>query len=344
MENSKTTVLLQTIKETLELYQKGELSFDTTKEEYKRILLEYKELEKKNKHYHTHGYLKGLLYHHNANNFSKLTVLFEWKKAELDHHSQNEFNKVFNEKTSAELRILDYYGDNKLLATLPELIREEIEKSFEISKESSRFFTAQPQKKFLFKEKKPGFSLFFNGIELPNKKLVIAAVTSSNYFKVNQFQYFCNLISTIYRGNRKINFPVTFDYFTALSSEIKQYINAHSNPGTAIMATSYVFVSLDKIFHQNDSTTMINLSNLIIKTLKNNTPEKSLVLALSLNSYLVLTPQEEHSAKKTINFHYNEIAIPYQVIHVTIDSGKSLYNLWEKLFIFENYVMGGDNP
>lgn len=308
--------LLQSIRGTIKSYREGRLSLKRTIEDYDKKLLQYKELEQSIISLHSQGFLKGLLYHHNVNNYSKLTALFYSSRKDLS--------------------VIDYYGDDKLLEILPELII----RKFKLLEEN------KVNKIFLHNRKGLTYNLFIRLITIKSKNFFLGTVTSSHYFNLNDFQFYSELIRKICINSIKLNLPMSFDYYNGISVKLTNYVNHHIEKKGAVTANIFVFKDIVKIFGHMGISTLADISRSLSNTLKNSFPDNAEVFIPSINTYIVLKPENSISddssvdnSKNKIQFSYNDITIFYKEKQHFIDSSQLLYDFWEEILLFENSIL-----
>ena len=132
-----------------------------------------------------------------------------------------------------------------------------------------------------------------------------------------------------------------------MTSDIDSYCRKNVNDEYYITAELFIFNNIVNIFDHLGILSLLESSEMIIDTLKKNSAQDSRCYALSLKEYIVLSKlmkgDKTHNQKnKNIEFLYQDISIPFATITFKIDTENSIYNLWEKVFVFEEYISSGD--
>ncbi|OHD65341.1 MAG: hypothetical protein A2176_15525 [Spirochaetes bacterium RBG_13_51_14] len=296
-------ILLDQIRDVIKARSVGNLTLEKTRDAYKKLLLQYRKLERKYVSDHVTGFIKGLLYHHNTANSAHLTAIYVMKNG----------NPV----------PLASAGDKILMNALPELI------SREYGSLRDSVITRIP----LGEQGGQAFTLMLTTIAAVRETIVAGTVTSSPLFNADDFKFLAELLKTIYEKNSEFFTPVMLNYMHDISSQISKIFN--DGKGDAVYVDRFTLYNPHESLYHAGIYKLIEFSNFIVNTLKRTYPDTVRIFALSLSSYLVLydenTKQRLDIKRNRIDFDFHGNNIPYKVLHTEIDTPQSLYLFLEKL-------------
>ncbi len=299
-------LLLNRIRDAIFARLDGSRSLEETREEYKKMLLEYSRLEKKLISEDASGYLKGILYHHNRINHSNLTAVFMIQ--------------------NSGLVMVGSYGDMVLLRALPELIMREYDS---LGEDSSARISLSKQSEQEGQE----FYMVLKKIDTRQETFILSSVTSSLEFDMNNFNYLAELLALLLTRGNTINAPAVLDYIKDISSEISRTIQSSS--GTSFYIDYYMLLSPYEAFSHIGVYPMIEFSDLVLDILKKAYAKDVSIFALTVFKYLVLydknTKESLDIKRNKISIMYQGNSIPYKVLHEEIATPQSLYSVLEKL-------------
>ncbi len=321
--NDEIKSLLLSIRDVIGSKVKKDISLDQIKDQYKKLLTQYSRLKENYPDHKSKNYIPGLLYNHNCSNFSKISAIYQF--------SDNALRKLF------------HYGDESLLEFIPDPLLSEAENS-----EGDSEFKVN---KKIISMNDQSFNLFFGIIDFNDMIIIPVSVSSSYYYSVNRFEHLCRIIKEIYNKTlNELKLPGSIDYFKEISDEVNRFIGNHLKNNRSISAYVYIFQGIEKIFNNSSLLTLTDLSSKLTDTIKNAFGNESRVFTLSLKHYLILTPGNKDPGeskivkgkRKRIFFEFNDLPVPYESIELDIEKYDSIYNLWEEIFIIDNYLSTGD--
>jgi len=312
--------LIVTTGKTLKEFAEGTISHESAAEEYKKLSEKYQKIEEKQKKTGGQNQIQGLCYYNNIENFSLLTGVYSIEKKER--------------KTVSSVT---YYGDSDLNARTLKAISNNSEHFFEnktlqISPDSDEEF--------------PYNIYIYPVLDEKLNEIVIACVSSSAFFSEDKFMFLGKLLKNILSIIIFKSDSLEFNYFEDISKEADQYLKNNIDNEHSIKVTLFVFNMLEKIFNHMGITSLLEVSDYIFNTIKDNFKHNAKCFTLSIRDYIILEKINKNDGfkdnKKKLEFRYKNINIPYHTIKLTIDSNESVYNLWDKILTFEDYLATGD--
>jgi len=253
------------------------------------------------------SYIKGLLYQHNVNNYSKLTAFYRYSDEKLEH----------------EL----YCGNQELFPVINDLVLKNIH-NIKYEKVLSLPINGNSDL---------SYRLLLKKLNPDNSDAFIASVISSHYSKDETFEYLCNTLSRLYKKKDQYNSPVNSDYFSMVYSDLKDYTNACLDSGSEINAVMYKFNNFDEIFSHMGHHVISDISDEITELLRKSYSFEAKIIILSFSNYLVLVPQSPDSNGQSdadnefipamLNFNYNGILFQYELENFKIKNRNDILEI-----------------
>ncbi|MFC1671020.1 hypothetical protein ACFL20_11570 [Spirochaetota bacterium] len=312
MDSAKIENILLSIKDTIKSYLKDDFTLDQLKDKYSKISTEFSTLKNELPLDASYKYLQGLLYHHNVNNFSKSTFI--------------------GSLAGKQFTLLENFGNNKYASRLPGIYSENHE-SFHDKKVAKIILNDSENIKIV---------LYSMKIELNDNKFFIGAITSSNYFNIEYFHYFVEVIKKIFVKNLEINKPLAFDYSGDISTKIVDYIEKRK---CNLTVNIYIFEGIVHVFGDRGITSLTETAETISLLLSENFPENSKIFTLSFNCYIVISPEEADddpiniSKIKRLDFMHKDINLHYKHRQISIDKTKPVYYFWAEILTLEKTIL-----
>jgi hypothetical protein len=294
--------LLLWIRDAIRARLDGTSTIDQTRDEYRRILLEYARLEKKYISADAPGFIRGLLHEYNRTAGANLTAVFA-----IDDHGPLP---------------LAFCGDRLLMKALPDLIAREYGRTSEetIARVS---LAGREGRKLLLALKK---------ISVSGHALVLASVGSSA-LRADDFQILSGVIESLYMKKTDSCSPVLLNYIHDISSAISRIVNAA--PGARFLIDHFFLLSPYDAFAHLGMYAMIEFSDRVVDTLEKTYPPEANIFVHSVFKYLVLYDEKTEEGldvkRNMIDFVFQGTRLPYKVLHREIDSPYALYLFLEEL-------------
>ncbi len=300
-QTSDTEIILGQIKKTISLWSEGSLSLEKAKLSYKKLHDQYLKLERKYISENSHGFLKGLMHHHNIINSATLTALFAVRGDAVEP--------------------IAFAGDAILLNAIPEKIDvQDLDKELVMQIK-------------LGDQDDKAFTLFVKSVVIGRETIVAAAVASTPLFSNTDFDLLAELLTTLYGKYLELFTPVMLNYINDISSEISRLFNGGKDG--PVYTDHFVLYNPPGAFAGAGIYNLIDFSHFIVKTLKRTYPSHVHIFALSLSNYFVLYDEKTKMGldvkRNRIDFDYHGNNIPYKVNHTEIGTQQQLYLFLESL-------------
>lgn len=314
MTNDSSNLILA-IRDTIKDFTNGSLPFHDAKNEYQRLLEIYNKLERDKKRSEGASLINGLCYYHNIENFSLLSGVYYI--------------------TSDDITSIKYYGDSKLDSKVIKALRSNI------ANINGNLLMVHSDENILL------HNIYIYPMIIDKKgKTIFVAVSSSTYFSKEKFYFGGEFLKNLLSMRVEESKILALNYFEELSKEIDKYLKENIDDEYYIKAFLLVFNMVERIFNHMGIDSLIEASNKIIYILNNNFKENSRCFSLSIRDYIVLSKLKRNddgdNIQNKLQFIYRDINMPYNSLEIKIETRDSIYNFWDKIFIFENYIVTGD--
>jgi hypothetical protein len=301
MNNTKILSLSREIKELLSLIVQGDVSCNSAKISRENLLLQYNLLKKEMTSQDEENTLEGLCYHHNVENFSIFTAIYQ---------SNND-----------NLNCIAYYGDSEVFNKVDHILNER-----KISFNDGQYLTILPENEPLLKN-----SLHINPFRYDeNSSLATVALSSSPYFLESRFAHFGSFLDTIFPKKREMPGGV-IDTFNSIRKFIETNIDHYD-----IDVQFYLFSDLNEIFSHAGSQTLFDVSAQIERQIAEHFGDHLPRYTISLREYAVIFAHEKGARNESIvhkdDFFYKGIPLPHISKKIHIEGTKPFNMFTDALF------------
>ena len=309
--------LIVSVGDTLKEFAGGNISHTEAITEYKKLLKRYNKIASRLKRNINVNQIEGLCYYNNINNFSLFSGIYTIEKDDLYY--------------------VAYYGDSSLNARAMKII---LENTGNIVENNVVQIPAGNDENFRH-------NIFLYIISSDKKtKTVFAAVTSSTFFSEDKFIFLAKLIKNIFSILFDGSLQYKNNYFEGVSKEVAAYLDSNIDDAHSVQVTLFVFNMLEKIFNHKGIHALIEVSNNIYETIKDNYRHNSKCFPLSIRDYIALEKINKNDTlkanKQKPEFVHQNINIPYHSLKLKIDKKESIQVFWDQVLTFENYLSMGD--
>lgn len=291
-------------------YSEGVLSHQEAKDEYEKLARNYHELQKEAISESSTGFIRGICYHHNIENFSVFSGLFAL--------------------TESEFELVSYYGDDKMNSIIIETLQNNQKRI-----PQSEFSTILPGENSSLNQILYIYPVWRN----ISKAVFFIALSSSDYFSTEKFCFIGTFFNEIFKASLFNEKPMSVSYFEDIKREIVDILTETINETYSVAAHVFSLKLVDDIFIHMGIFSILEISDKFVEIIRKNFPDSAHIFVLSLNEYLVLTPilrkSSSNPLKKRLEFDYKDISIPYEVIQLKIDSPDAIYQLIQKMSTFK---------
>ncbi len=307
--------LVREIGSTIKGFSRGSMSLEDAESACSRLQDDYLSLEAELKNENARGIMEGVLYNHNAANFSLHSGLYLMDKKDVSP--------------------LFYYGDGGIAErTAAALLRNR-----------GPFNPGEIQR--LGTENTEGLSLDLHVTPVSSTRsltVLFAALSSSPYFSPETFAYTGSVLNHLLDGNALSS--QNYCYFAEIRRTADIFITANLDRSHDIMTTILIFRNIEKIFNHLGFFTLIDVSDSIKSEITGIFPRNSLCINPSLRMYLVFTRHMKGRDSEIRNikteFRYRGISLPHQRLHLPLEMSDHRESFWYDVFQFEDYVISGD--
>ncbi len=312
--------LIIEISDTLNQFAQGNLSDNEAKTEYDKLANEYNKIAGRQKSNDAGNPVESLCYFNNTENFSLLSGLY----------------KIEND----DIYPLAYYGEDSLNSgVMDEILNNESG----ISDNNTLKIPANENAG----ETKILHNIYLYPVLLnKTKKTVFVSVSSSKFFSEEKFLFLAKLLKNIFDVFLNEYKVYENNYFHTTSAEIERFISNNSDEKHSVRIILFVFNIIKQSFNHTGLQSLSGISDQILNTLKTNFKHNAKCFTLSLTDYIILEKIKKNDINKAgqikIDFSYENNNIPYQTLKLIANPDEPMYNTWNKILIFENYLRTGD--
>ncbi len=309
--------LILSVGNTLKEFADGNLSHEDAIDGYKKLLNKYNKIENKHKKNSNVNQIEGLCYYNNIKNYSLLSGIYNIENNDIYY--------------------LSYYGDSSLNSRTMKAILNNVEliidnTTLEIPPVNDEQFLHNIFLYPIFSDK--------------SKKTVFASVSSSKFFSEDKFLFLAKLIKNIFSIQFDESIQFHNNYFESVSNEAEEYLKNNIDDIHSVQVTLFVFNMLEKIFNHQGIHSLLEVSDSIFNTIKDNYRHNSKCFTLSIRDYIALEKINKNDnfivKKPKLEFLYKSINIPYHSVKLKINEKESIQKLWDQILTFENYLATGD--
>lgn len=299
-------------KNAIEEFTEAKLSLNNARDEYRKLLTRYVEIESKYRRYHGSNLLSGFCYFHNTDNFSIYSALY----------------RTDSRKTTQ----LACYGDAKFNLRIEAILQKNF---LELIK--GNLFTIHPEEDSSIQQ----IIYIYPFSSNTGSKIIFTAVSSSIYFSNDKFCFLGEIFNNLLSNLIDLHYQPSFNYFERISSDIDKYLRSNIDNKHYVNAFLFKFNKLEDFFGHMGIPALLEASAKIITTLKNYFKEEdSKYFSLSLQEYIVLTKKSIDDEKifdiSNAEFEYIDISLPYITKILKLEKNSTIYDFWEDIFAFVN--------
>lgn len=293
--------VLNDIRRTINDCTAGRVSDEVIKKRYRRLANAYRTLEQSLLNTNPAGFLKGLLYHHNASNYTRLTALFK------------------QDSPGDPIVPVIQTGDRILLSAMPELItsraealpRDRIIKTDLGLRDQSKFQLVL--KKFIREE-----SVY-----------IAVAVTSSAYFSNTAFDHLTALLMILFCDERSEIDSRSINVTGHIAEGLYRYID-HLLPG-AVQLDYYIVQKYELSFYSLSSSESLMLSVYMRESIEAHYGGTMKIIPIHLFTFLAIGAVENGRRPPITDVKYRGTNILFSVERFTADSRESVRHILGRL-------------
>ncbi len=310
--------LVKKVNSTLREFSGGSITLEEARSRYAALDKTCHALETGLARENASGFLEGICYHHNANNFTVTSGIFC-----LDRSGA---------------RTLCYYGTEKLALKiagfLQDRFRERPAADIEHvppSPESGLMHTTHLQRLY----------------EGAGETIIFAALSSSPRFSDDIFSWTGDIITQIIFGGSL--FPYRINYYDAVARDIFDYVRLNSDSNHQMIAHLFTFPGLESTFIHMGIRTLFDGSRDICRQISALFEHPSPCFRLSLKEYVIITKMRRSDPVprqlKRASIFFKGIAVPHRHIEFVLSDEQSLRRFWWEAFRGEGAETGmGKEP
>ena len=309
--------LIISVGDALKEFAGGNISHADAVNDYKKLLKKYNKIAGKQKKNINVNQVEGLCYYHNINNFSLFSGIYTIEKDDIYY--------------------VAYYGESSLNSRAMKIILDNSANIVE-----NNVIQIPPGDDENFRHN----IFLYTIISDKSKKTVFASITSSKFFSEDKFLFLAKLIKNIFSILFDGSMQCKNNYFENISEDVAEYLNNNIDEAHSVQVTLFVFNMLEKIFNHGGVHSILEISNSIYNTIKDNYRHNAKCFPLSIRDYIALEKINKNDTlkahKEKLDFIHQNINIPYHSLKLKIDKKESIQIFWNQILTFENYLSTGD--
>ncbi len=298
--------LIFSIRNVIKDYSEGSLSPQEAKTAYEKLHHRYHQLRQREKSELGTGFIKGVCYNHNIENFSIFSGLYMF--------SENEFDLMF------------YYGDDKINLKIIDTLNNNQKRI-----DKSELSSILPEENSSLSQALYLYPILNNS----NSHIFFIALSSSEYFSLEKFIFIGTFFCEIFNSSLLKQNPININYYEDTIHKIVDFLSENINETYSVAVHLFSLKLVKNIFLHMGMFSLLEISDSVIDKLQKNFPDNSHVFALSLNEYIVLTPLMRKSKldplKGKLEFDYKGISIQHKILQRKIDSTDSIFRLLSEI-------------
>jgi hypothetical protein len=301
MKKNEIFTLTHEIKELLALITQGDVSYGSAKISGEKLISRYDSLKNELTSQDEKNTLEGLCYHHNVENFSIFTAIYQSGDKGLD--------------------CIAFYGNSDIAKKVDQILNERKD-----SVDEGQYITITPDNEQLLKN-----TLHINPFRFEkDSSFIAAALSSSPYFVESRFIHFGSFLDTIFPKKREMPGGV-IDTFNSIRKFIESNIDNYT-----IDVQLYYFNDLNEIFSHAGSQTLFDVSAQIDHQISESWGDHLPRYTISLREYAIIIAREKgahnESASRKDDFFYKGIPLPYISKNVRLEGTKPFNIFTDALF------------
>jgi hypothetical protein len=308
--------LILGVRKALLEYSSGRLSPGSAEEEYSRLLGLYSGLEAGMKTDADSGFIEGLCYHHNINNFSVFSGLF----------------KIDSEGAA----VIAAFGD---FAIVPKII-------FALTNNIGEARGADSLKIPPGKTKGLSHSIFIRRVSpAGDEGVIFLAVSSSDFFLMETLDKTAKCIrELLFPPDRAIH---GHSFYNNIINDVQSYIQQNVNDEYMITAQIFIFRTLGKMFSHMGVAALLESSQAIVDRIYSHYGSEARCFIPSMKDYIVLLKHKRNAEipdeGRKLSFNYRNIVIPVLTLRININNPGYGPKFISDFYNFRNYVVHGDS-
>ena len=301
MNKNEIFTLSHEIKELLTLIAQGDFSYDSAKISGDKLRSRYDSLKSELASQDKKNTMEGLCYHHNVENFSIFTAIYQL--------------------TEKDLECIAFYGNADISQKIGQILNERKDILNE-----GQYITISPDDEHLLKN-----NLHINPFRFEeDSSLIAVALSSSPYFIESRFIHFGSFLDTIFPKKREMPGGV-IDTFNS----IRKFIEANIDHYT-IDVQLYYFNDLNEIFSHAGSQTLFDVSTQIDRQISESWGDHLPRYTISLSEYAVIMVRKMGSYSDPVprkdDFFFKGIPLPYISKTIRLEGAKPFNMFTDALF------------
>ncbi len=310
--------LVKKINATIRDFSEGSITLEEARSRYAALEKTCHALETGLARDNASGFLEGICYHHNANNFTVTSGIFCLDRSgarTLCYHGTEKLSlKIagflqgrFGERTAIDIEHVPPSGENGLMHTAH-------------------------------------LKRLYQGA---GEAIIFAALSSSARFSDDLFIWTGDIITQIIFGGSI--FPYRINYYDAVARDIFDYVRLNSDSNHQMIAHLFTFPGLESTFIHMGVRTLFDGSRDICRQIAAFFEHASPCFRLSLKEYVIITKAKRNESiprqwKKTSIF-FKGVAVPHRHIEFVLGDEQSLRRFWWEAFRSEGAETGeGKEP
>jgi len=303
---TKNKNILDSIREVKSNFTEGICSENEVKDFIKTCKTK---LKKNRENIDSTSFLYNFFLHFNIENFCDMTILMV--------------------RNNYETKIIESVGDINLLKNI----------SFRLN-HGQEFYRKYKSIKYDSRE----YSLYHESMMIDDTEYTLLAFSESRKFMPSRFHTLADILMEYIRSSQSLDRPYYNDFF----EETLVRLNAYLNENNSINKNIYLFkFDHNSFLHKTGVNTAIEFSESIEKKLHNYFQQSSGIFRISLTLFIVIIPNSDthtfdmHITKAghielALNFVFNDIILVYSCFQIQEEDIKSSYDIFEKIYHFEN--------
>lgn len=256
--------------------------------------------------------LKSLMVTFNISNFSDMTLFFSVK--------------------GPECIIIERSGDMTLCDRIEEFLKDDPE-----------FFRGMER----IEIGGTYYRMPFESMTIDDTTYTVMSLTMSCNFRSTRFHILCDLLMDYIKSAKEDRRGLFNDLFDDIVIDLTRFISIAGYNEPAVFFFRYEYIS--EFFSRIGLATIIEMSRHIKQNLIELFGNEASIIRLSLSSYLVIIPEDNDASafnkiatNSRINFIFKGIVLPYTVIQVPYKKENSIYDIFENVYLLDNYIRDGD--
>lgn len=191
------------------------------------------------------------------------------------------------------------------------------------------------------------YRLFFESMTTDDTIYTVMSLTTSSSFRSTRFHILCDLLMDYIRSAKEDRRGLFNDLFDDIMIDLTRFISVSDENEPVVFFFRYEYISA--FFTRIGLATIIEMSGHIKQKLIELFGNEAAIIRLSLSSYVVVLPGNagitdlnKFTTRNRINFIFKGIVLPYTVVQVPYKKENSIYDIFENVYLLNNYIRDGD--